>query len=122
MDQDPWGTQVPSATSGEMPPLPTRLVDLVLLATQGESRVLEPGERWVFPSAEELPEGQALAVDGWRPLGEDPLTVLLPAGLGPEGYQGRRVRQMLGAPRTIYRGGVVTPITHSSHKPTKKAA
>jgi hypothetical protein len=79
MDEDPWGTQTPPAVAGEVPPLPARLVELVDLATSGASRVLEPGERWVFPSAEELPEVQVLAVDGWRPLGEDPMTVLLPA-------------------------------------------
>lgn len=69
----------PSAVVGEVPPLPARLVELVLLGVRGDSRTLEPGERWVSPSAEELPEVQALTVDGWRPLGEDPMTVVLPA-------------------------------------------
>ena len=59
--------------------MPPQLVELVDLATRGESRVLEPGERWVFPSAEEPPEMQTLALDRWTPLGEDPLTWLLPA-------------------------------------------
>ena len=79
MDEDPWGTQTPSAVAGGVPLLPARLVGLVDLAASGESRFLEPGERWVFPSAEELPEVQVLAADGWRPLGQDPMTVLLPA-------------------------------------------
>jgi hypothetical protein len=78
MDKDPWGAQTPPPLTGGVPPLPPRLVELVDLATRGESRVLEPGERWLFPSAEELPEVQALALDGWTPLGEDPMTRLLP--------------------------------------------
>lgn len=49
MDEDPWGL---------------RLVELVGLVTSGESRILEPDERWVFPSAEELPEVQVLAAHG----------------------------------------------------------
>jgi len=79
MDEDPWGMRTPPAVAGEVPPLPARLVELVDLVTSGGSRVLEPGERWVFPSSEELPEVQVLAADGWRPLGEDPMTWLLPA-------------------------------------------
>jgi hypothetical protein len=38
----------------------------------------------VFPSAEELPEVQALVLDGWSPLGEDPMTRLLPAVWPPQ--------------------------------------
>lgn len=41
--------------------------------------MLEPGERWVFPSAEERPEVQELGVVRWRPLGEEPIFWLLPA-------------------------------------------
>ncbi len=41
--------------------------------------MLEPGELWEDPQAEELPEVQALAADGWRPLGEDPMVQMLPA-------------------------------------------
>ena len=59
--------------------MPPRLVELAELAANGRPRVLEPGERWVFPSAEELPEVQALVLDGWSPLGEDPMMKLLPA-------------------------------------------
>ncbi len=70
---------MPSAVAGEVPPLPPRLVELVGLASLGEARVLEPGERWVDPSADELPEVQALAPDGWRPLVEDGMSWLLPA-------------------------------------------
>jgi len=84
MDEDPWGTRTPSAVGAGVPPLPARLVELVDLAASGESRFLEPGERWAFPSAEELPEVQVLAVDGWRALGEDPMTVLLPAVWPPQ--------------------------------------
>jgi len=79
MEEDPWGMLTPPALAGGVAPLPARLVELVDLATSGEFRVLEPGERWVFPSAEELPEVQVLAAHGWRPLGEDPMTRLLPA-------------------------------------------
>lgn len=79
MVEDPWGRETPSAVDGEVPPLPLRLVELVDLAARGESWVLEPGERWVFPSAEELPEVQVLGVDRWRPLGEEPIFWLLPA-------------------------------------------
>jgi hypothetical protein len=38
----------------------------------------------VFPSAEELPEVQALVLDGWSPLGEDPMTRMLPTVWPPQ--------------------------------------
>jgi hypothetical protein len=79
MDEDPWGKQTPPAVTGGVPPLPARLVELADLVASGKSRVLEPGEKWVFPSAVELPEVQALAASGWSPLGEYPITRLLPA-------------------------------------------
>ncbi|MEO8518074.1 MAG: hypothetical protein ABI438_02755 [Dermatophilaceae bacterium] len=79
MDEDPWGMHTPPAVRGEVPALPPRLADLVDLAARGEQRVLEPGESWMFPAAEELPEVQVLAVDGWRPLVDSPMTWLLPA-------------------------------------------
>jgi len=51
--------------TGEPPPLPPRLAELAALT---EPRELGPGERFSFPRAVELPEVQALAGDGWRPL------------------------------------------------------
>jgi hypothetical protein len=48
--------------------------------------VLESGERLVLPSVKELPEIQALALDGWRPVGKDSMMWLLP-GLWPSEHR-----------------------------------
>jgi hypothetical protein len=74
---DPWGHALPPATE-RLPaePLPRRLAELAELTGR---RPLEPGERWVWPAAVELPEVRALATAGWRPLEPAPLYFCLPA-------------------------------------------
>lgn len=57
-------------------PLPPRLAELAALTGR---RRLEPGERFTWPRAEELPEVRSLAARGFRPLGTAPLHCCLPA-------------------------------------------
>ena len=77
---DPWGVEsAPAVLPDVLPPLPPRLARLAEVAsgTVGWDEV-DPHEV-SFPNAAELPEVQALAADGWRPLDDAPLYSLLPA-------------------------------------------
>lgn len=65
----------------EAEPLPPRLADLAALTGR---RPLVEGERWDWPSAEELPEVRALAGERWRPLEPAPLYWCLPAVWPPD--------------------------------------
>ena len=74
---DPWGLDSPpSLLPDPLPPLPPRLTRLAEMAATGAPA--HPDEV-SFPCTDELPEVQALAPDGWRPLDGAPLHSLLPA-------------------------------------------
>ncbi len=74
---DPWGADVPPATVSQVTAaLPPRLAELRALSRR---RDLLAGERWGFPSAEELPEVAALVRSGWFALDGAPLHACLPA-------------------------------------------
>lgn len=79
MQEDPWGSDLRPVRQGAPAPLPPRLAALADLATEGRTLRLEPGERWVFPAASELPEVQQLAVRGWHPAPDAPYWHFLPA-------------------------------------------
>lgn len=79
MDDDPWGSALPPVVQGAPPPLPPRLAALPDLAGRDGSLHLEPGERWAFPTAGELPEVQQLADRGWRAAPDAPYWLFLPA-------------------------------------------
>jgi hypothetical protein len=69
-----------------VPPLPPWLARLAeVQRTRVPIRDVDSAE-WSLPGAEELPEVQALAADGWRLLHEAPLWCLLPAAW-PTGHR-----------------------------------
>ena len=72
---DPWGLEDPPAQHADLP-LPPRLATLAALT--GQQAVSEDDPLWAWPAATELPEVQALVVDGWYPLDGSPLHGLLP--------------------------------------------
>lgn len=75
---DPWGYGDPPAVRN-LPALPPRLVRLAEVQQTGVPMTDVDLAEWDFPKAQELPEVQALAGDGWRPLHDAPLYSLLPA-------------------------------------------
>jgi hypothetical protein len=90
--------------------LPPRLARL---AEVQQTRVPMTGvdvAEWGFPTAEELPEVQELAVHGWRPLHEAPLYCLLPAAW-PVAHRGwvpnRLPRVSCGGTTATFYGSVV---------------
>jgi hypothetical protein len=72
---DPWGLVDPPAAHDDLP-LPPRLVTLAALTEP--VAVAENDPLWAWPSADELPEVQALMSRGWYPLDGAPLHGLLP--------------------------------------------
>ena len=75
---DPWGEDELPAVQ-DAPPLPPRLARLAEVERTGIPILDADPDYWDFPRADELPEVQRLAADGWRPLHEAPLYCLLPA-------------------------------------------
>lgn len=76
---DPWGLEQPPARPSQLDPLPSRLARLAEVQATGISLTREDPYAQDFPSADELPEVQALMREGWRPLHGAPLYCLLPA-------------------------------------------
>jgi hypothetical protein len=106
---DPWGIDDPPAVQST-PPLPPRLARL---AEVQRTRIAIPDADladWGFPRADELPEVQTLASEGWRPLHEAPLYCLLPAAW-PATHRtwvpDRRPRVSCGGTTASYYGSVM---------------
>lgn len=76
--RDPWGLADPPAVRS-VPPLPPRLARLSEVE-RSRTPILDADPADLdFPRADELPEVEALADEGWQPLHEAPLYCLLPA-------------------------------------------
>lgn len=75
---DPWGASEPPAVRS-VQPLPPRLARLAQVQQTRVPMLDVDSAECDFPHADELPEVQALAADGWRPLHDAPLYCLLPA-------------------------------------------
>ncbi len=76
---DPWGLEQPPAESDATTALPPRLARLAAVQATGIALTHEDPYAQDFPSAAELPEVEALMIQGWRPLHDAPLYCLLPA-------------------------------------------
>ena len=99
---DPWGLgSPPSLLPDPLPPLPPRLARLAEVAATGLPLDSVDPYGFSFPRVDELPEVQALAADGWRPLHGAPLYALLPAAWPPE----HRTWVPDRLPRIAMRGG-----------------
>lgn len=108
---DPWGFDDPPAVES-VAPLPPRLVRLAEVQQTRVPIVDVDLAEWGFPDAEELPEVQALAADGWRALEAAPLYCLLPAAW-PAAHRtwvpDRLPRVSCGGTTATYYGTVMPP-------------